>query len=173
VGEDIETFHKPLKESKRARTRRAWAAKKDADVALREEVLMRSHGDCEIRSAVCTGRVEVVHHVLRRGQGGAYDLDLVRGSCVACHEHLHGHVAEALERGWLIEGAIGRAVSNGGGPSGGITNGQGTETQSPAGPHLIARCPLCGRPVDDEEHGPYGCPRAASNGDPTAPEAAS
>lgn len=96
-------FHKEPRLSKRKRTERAWAAKKAADVALREEVLMRCHGDCEIRSKVCTGKVEQVHHVLRRGQGGAYDIDLVRGTCSACHTYLHGHVTEALEAGWLIQ----------------------------------------------------------------------
>lgn len=99
---DVEPLTKQPKLSKRKRTERAWAAKREADVALREEVLLRSHGDCEIRSEVCTGRVEHVHHVLRKAKGGAYDLDLVRGACVLCHDFLHGHVELSYERGWLI-----------------------------------------------------------------------
>lgn len=104
---DVTPLTKAPKLSKRKRTERAWQAKKAADVALREEVLMRSHGDCEVRSEVCTGRVEQVHHVLRRGQGGAYDPDLVLGTCVACHDHLHfvAPVAEAYAKGWLRRSA--------------------------------------------------------------------
>lgn len=98
----VEPRWKAPKLSKRKRTERVWAAKKAADVALREEVLMRCHGDCEIRSEVCTGRVQHVHHVLRRGQGGAYDLDLVRGACMACHTYLHANVELSYEKGWLV-----------------------------------------------------------------------
>jgi 5-methylcytosine-specific restriction endonuclease McrA len=95
---------KAPKLSKRKRTERTMRQRNDARIALREEVLMRSHGDCEIRSEVCTGKVEHVHHVKRRSRGGKDDLDNVRGTCSMCHEHLHRNVAEAYANGWLVRG---------------------------------------------------------------------
>lgn len=100
-GDEIETFFKAPRESKTTRRQRILAVRKSAAVELREEVLMRSHGDCEIGSPVCTGRVEHIHHVKRRGQGGRQHLDDVRGTCFLCHEYVHGHVEESYGKGWL------------------------------------------------------------------------
>ena len=95
-------FHKEPRLSKRKRTERAWAAKKAVAVELREELLLRSHGDCEIGSTVCTGRGEQVHHALRRSQGGRDIPEHTRLTCAPCHEHLHRHPTEAFEKGWLL-----------------------------------------------------------------------
>ena len=96
-------FKQP-KLSKRKRTERTMRQRNDARIALREEVLMRSHGDCEIGSPVCTGRGHHVHHVKRRSRGGRDTLDNVRLACEACHTHLHANPAEAYEKGWLHRG---------------------------------------------------------------------
>lgn len=101
---DVEPIAKAPKLSKRKRTERTMRQRNDARIALREEVLMRSHGSCEIVSPVCTGRGHHVHHRRRRSQGGRDVLEDVRLSCSACHGYLHAHVAEAFDKGWLIRG---------------------------------------------------------------------
>lgn len=77
------------------------AAGFDAYRQLAEELLMRSHGDCEIASDYCKGRGEFIHHVLRRSQGGTDTAEDTRWTCDPCHRYLHDNVAESYERGWL------------------------------------------------------------------------
>ncbi len=41
------------------------------------------------------------HHVRRRSQGGAHDPRNLLTLCEKCHRHVHLHVAESKEAGWL------------------------------------------------------------------------
>ena len=99
---EVNPIPKQPRLSKRKRTERAIAARKASRVELLEELLLRSHGACEIGSPACTGRGVHVHHALRRSQGGRDVPEHTRLTCEPCHEHLHRNVAEAFERGWLI-----------------------------------------------------------------------
>lgn len=94
-------------------TTRVNRGRRSVEQAGRETVIVRAGGvwddgkvvapaRCEVRSEVCTVRAWHVHHVLRRSAGATHDPTLMLATCVTCHEYLHAHVAEAIERGWLV-----------------------------------------------------------------------
>lgn len=96
------TFRQP-KLSKRKRTERARAAKKDAYVKVLEEVLMRCHGVCEAQiEGVCLGRGDCLHHVKTRGAGGDDSAENLRYICNdGCHAWIHSHIPQAKAMGLL------------------------------------------------------------------------
>jgi hypothetical protein len=84
-------------------TRSQIQRKKQLEEAV-EQVKSRSAGAREVRSKVCTGRGEQIHHVVRRSQIAGHHADLMLDSCHACHTYLHANPAEAYEHGWLKHG---------------------------------------------------------------------
>lgn len=69
---------------------------------MRELVLARSGGRCELGATCCTGLVRDVHHRKNRGQGGTNDLVNLLGACRACHDYAHRNPAQAYSLGWLV-----------------------------------------------------------------------
>ena len=88
--------------SKRKRTERAWAAKKATRVVLLEELLMRSHGRCELQTPECVGDGSEVHHRLMRSAGGQDVPEHTAWVCQPCHGFAHGHPGMSYDNGWLI-----------------------------------------------------------------------
>lgn len=68
----------------------------------RQEVMDRARGLCEAgERSVCTVRGEHAHHVQLRSRGGSDDPGNLLWVCLRCHDWIHGHPAEATERGWM------------------------------------------------------------------------
>lgn len=67
------------------------------------KVIKRARGICEVCGHE---RVEVIHHRLRRSQGGTNDLENLLGLCRGCHDDIHAHPAWALEHGYLLRGVV-------------------------------------------------------------------
>lgn len=65
-------------------------------------VAERSNGSCEARTPDCRGLADEVHH--RKGRDGDLvdDVDLLLGTCWACHRFIHSNPALSYERGWMI-----------------------------------------------------------------------
>lgn len=94
-----------MKRSPMKRGRKAIKAKSARKVAsdeeleaMRELVLVRSRGVCECCG---TGRVEVIHHVKRRSQGGTNELSNLLGLSDLHHKEIHMNPAWAYEMGFL------------------------------------------------------------------------
>ena len=88
------TSHTASDSPQRARKRAA-----DAEYQIaRGQRLVRVRGLCErcgSRSATQT------HHVKRRSQGVDHSVENLRALCLWCHTHVHAHVKESKEAGWL------------------------------------------------------------------------
>lgn len=65
-------------------------------------VYERSGGYCEANTPHCNGRCEQVHH--RKGRDGDLvdNVDLLLGTCEACHRYIHSNPARSYEAGWMI-----------------------------------------------------------------------
>ena len=91
---------------KRTSLRRVSKKKAAADrvyTVNRRVCLERAGHRCEAYiEGVCTGRAEVVHHKLRRSQGGGHDLDNLAALCDACHRFLHDNPEVGYRYGLLI-----------------------------------------------------------------------
>jgi 5-methylcytosine-specific restriction endonuclease McrA len=86
--------------------KKGLAYESDTHRAFREElrantpvVLERSHGICEVCGHE---RVEVIHHRLRRSQGGGNDLENLLGLGRGCHDEIHDNPSWAFEHGYLL-----------------------------------------------------------------------
>lgn len=67
--------------------------------AIRPLVVARAHGLCELCRAE---EGTVIHHRLRRSQGGKNELSNLRLLSDACHGHIHDNPAWSYEEGWLL-----------------------------------------------------------------------
>lgn len=90
---------------------RQQSAKGKAIAAMLDEARPRVHRRdgyrCMVRlSPDCSGRAEDLHHTKLRSGGWSLDEchadDALLSACRACHMHLHGHPAEAEERGFIV-----------------------------------------------------------------------
>ena len=82
---------------KRRQSTRATAFQAELD-EMRPKVIERAQGMCEL----CKAKpVEVIHHKLRRSQGGTNALDNLWGLCNDDHLYIHKHPAESYAQGWL------------------------------------------------------------------------
>jgi 5-methylcytosine-specific restriction endonuclease McrA len=80
------------------------AAYREELVSARVAVFDRCHGVCErCRNAP----VRVIHHKLRRSQGGTNALENLAGLCSGCHDEVHAHPERAYSDGWLTRGTAG------------------------------------------------------------------
>ena len=73
------------------------------------KVIARAKGICEICGHQ---RVEVIHHRLRRSQGGGNDLGNLLGLCRGCHTEVHENPAWAKEMGYLVAPGVVDMVTN-------------------------------------------------------------
>ena len=65
---------------------------------MRPLVMARCHGICEI----CHYEQAVLlHHKLRRSQGGTNELGNLLGLCAMCHDHVHGSPRWAYDHGYM------------------------------------------------------------------------
>jgi len=77
--------------------------KRRVPTAVRRQVAARAHGLCEARvSEDCMNGGVHAHHRRRRSQGGLDTAENLLWVCTPCHLWVHEHVAEAVERGFLI-----------------------------------------------------------------------
>lgn len=93
----------PMKRVPMVRKPRRPASKGGSDFppAVREAIEWRSGGWCEAGTPKCRGHAHHIHHILRRGQGGKGTETNGLHVCEPCHLHIHSHIPEAIERGWL------------------------------------------------------------------------
>jgi len=63
------------------------------------DAFMKDKEECEIKSPVCTGRAECVHHVEGRGIKVILDQSKWKASCGACNGYVEVKDAEAKEKG--------------------------------------------------------------------------
>lgn len=66
---------------------------------VREAVRERSADVCEVCGAA---RAVLLHHKLRRSQGGSHSADNLLHLCDWCHADIHANPAVSYVRGWLI-----------------------------------------------------------------------
>lgn len=59
-------------------------------------------GRCEARAPGCTHGAVHTHHIRRRSQGGADELDNLLAVCASCHDWIHRNPEHARRNGWLI-----------------------------------------------------------------------
>lgn len=78
---------------------------------VRKAVRARSTGWCEAMiPGVCNGRARHMHHIRRRGQGGAHVAENLLHLCTlgergaGCHAYIHAHPAWSIEHGYLASG---------------------------------------------------------------------
>ena len=99
-----------LKKGGRLKPRKVDPERDRRDDEWRYALRTRSHGRCEARTPVCTGRAEHAHHT--RGRVGEDRWDVTAGLdvCAACHHFIHhdglttagpGGGALSYEQGWL------------------------------------------------------------------------
>lgn len=74
---------------------------------VRDLIIARAHGMCEIAAPGCTQFGEQIHHRRPRGIGGTRRTDTNRAAnglmaCAACHSHIESRRAEAIAAGWLV-----------------------------------------------------------------------
>ena len=55
---------------------------------------------CEARSVVCTGRCQVLHHILPRSRGGSNGRGNLLAICDACHRWIHANPILSRQHGW-------------------------------------------------------------------------
>lgn len=60
---------------------------------------LSNHPDCEVRTEVCTGQSECIHHTQGRGIKVILDDSKWKASCSACNNHVENKDAEAREKG--------------------------------------------------------------------------
>ena len=66
-------------------------------------VRSRSGGICEAgHDEVCERQAVHVHHRKLRSQGGSHQAVNLLDLCGPCHDWIHAHPDEAVERGWLL-----------------------------------------------------------------------
>lgn len=90
--------HQPIIKVRRGTAR----STSDFSDEVRQDLIARSNGWCEVAVPGCAGRGTQAHHRLRRAQGGKGTLKNGLWVCRACHSFIHDHPAESFERGWLI-----------------------------------------------------------------------
>lgn len=100
------TFPKPAPKAKRRR--RTLPPRSEKGLSYVEEllevaplVLARSGGRCECGTA-CGQRAEVIHHRLRRSQGGMNTLSNLAHLADACHRRVHENPSWAYDNGLLV-----------------------------------------------------------------------
>jgi len=63
------------------------------------DAFMKDKEECEIKSPVCTGRAEYIHHVEGRGIKVILDQSKWKACCGACNGYVEVKDAEAKEKG--------------------------------------------------------------------------
>ena len=74
---------------------------------VRQQIVERSSGRCEVMTTGCTFTAQAIHHRRARGAGGTRrpDTNLPSNAlcvCDACHRRIESHRTEALAAGWLV-----------------------------------------------------------------------
>jgi 5-methylcytosine-specific restriction endonuclease McrA len=49
-------------------------------------------------------RATVLHHKLRRSQGGGNDDENLARLCAPCHSNIHMHPEDSYREGWMVRG---------------------------------------------------------------------
>lgn len=57
---------------------------------------------CQVRADGCWGRATQSHHRKLRSQGGTNEPENLLRVCAPCHLSIHVHVADSVERGWIV-----------------------------------------------------------------------
>lgn len=82
---------KPVSKKQRARQK---------EVAVARERLVEFYGAwCQVRSPVCTGREQGVHHLCKRSQGGCDHLHNLKLACNPCNGFIEDQPAWAKQAG--------------------------------------------------------------------------
>lgn len=80
---------------------RGRGAKEILWTRCKNEVRHRCGGRCEANITGCTVRMDHVHHLLPRSQGGKDDASGCIGVCWSCHRWIHDNPARARALGLL------------------------------------------------------------------------
>jgi len=89
----------PLKRS--SMRRKPARSKGEFHPAVRAAIESRSRGRCEADTPVCTISGSVIHHILRRSQGGMGVVTNGLHLCDPCHRYIHENPSESYANGWM------------------------------------------------------------------------
>ncbi len=93
---------KPMKRKTSKRTKRPSGSPNDFPEPVRLAVRMRSGGECEVRSHVCTGAATGgPHHRKLRGSKDQREVNAL-AVCRPCHRHIHDNTGKSYLMGWLV-----------------------------------------------------------------------
>jgi hypothetical protein len=90
---------KPLKKGGKPRGRSEKMRGIIAALRPLYDAFMKDKEECEIKSPVCTGRPECVHHTEGRGIKVILDQSKWKAACCACNGYVEMKDAEAREKG--------------------------------------------------------------------------
>lgn len=80
-------------------------------LVVRDQVLTRAGGRCEVRTVDCTMYATLVHHRLRESHGGPWTVENLVAACRNCHTDapsaIHRNVAWSYSVGLLIRSTDG------------------------------------------------------------------
>lgn len=88
---------------KRSPMKRTHASSTDFTEAVKARVRRRSMDRCEAQTPNCRrGGTLHFHHRKLRSSGGQGTFDNCLHVCTTCHDYIHAHPLEAVDRGWII-----------------------------------------------------------------------
>jgi 5-methylcytosine-specific restriction endonuclease McrA len=74
--------------------------------SVRDEVMARANGMCEIDHPNCDIHAVHLHHILMRSHGGQHTSENLIAVCSRGHDHIHHNPALAYEQGWLQRSGV-------------------------------------------------------------------
>lgn len=77
-------------------------SKSEFSPEVRAVVARRSLGLCEAQEASCWGKATMLHHILRRSQGGEGTAENALAVCARDHDLIHRNVEWSLRHGFLV-----------------------------------------------------------------------
>lgn len=90
-----------IKRGGRLRSQSKKRRREGRDYSERRAKFLDAHLLCQVRTPVCFGIAQDVHHVSGRLGSNYLDETTWLAVCRHCHDWIHQHPSEARARGWL------------------------------------------------------------------------
>lgn len=91
-------IHKPKYRIKKVSDKRK---EQNKEYKILADEFKKEHPICEIKAnEYCTGQTTDVHHPAGRIGTNYLDVTKWKGACRSCHQYVHDHPKEAIDKGW-------------------------------------------------------------------------